>query len=195
MNILTSDPEWINYFTTVLLQWVLKFHVTIFVMIYNRHMELPAPIPAGQPHWRPYSSQCAGPAGGRRACRLPHLSKSPKFVIRCIFSSYWQYYSELFSKFKFLNKNVLLVFLRICNSNLGRLFVPLLKAHIIQQCILNYRQHSVRHVKIIIISYQWLNVKQKNACLLWENSDAALPRTDFLNARALNISQAFLKPV
>ena len=33
-----------------------------------------------------------------------------------------------------------------------------------------------------MISYQWLNVEQKNACLLWEsveNSDAAQPHTDF----------------
>ena len=42
--------------------------------------------------------------------------------------------------------------------------------------------YMVRHVKNNKISYQWLNVEQKNACLLWEsveNSDAALPRTDF----------------
>ena len=42
--------------------------------------------------------------------------------------------------------------------------------------------YMVRHVKNNKIPYQWLNVEQKNACLLWEsveNSDAALPRTDF----------------
>ena len=42
--------------------------------------------------------------------------------------------------------------------------------------------YMVRHVKNNKIPYQWLNVEQKNACLLWEsveNSDAASPRTDF----------------
>ena len=42
--------------------------------------------------------------------------------------------------------------------------------------------YMVRHVKNNKIPYQWLNVEQKNACLLWEsveNSDAAPPRTDF----------------
>ena len=42
--------------------------------------------------------------------------------------------------------------------------------------------YLVRHVKTIIIPYQWLKVEQKNACLLWEsveNSDAARLRTDF----------------
>ena len=46
-----------------------------------------------------------------------------------------------------------------------------------------YRQHLYGQTcKNSIISYQWLNVEQKNACLLWEsveNIDAALPRTDF----------------
>ena len=46
-----------------------------------------------------------------------------------------------------------------------------------------YRQHLYGQTcKNNIISYQWLNVEQKNACLLWEsveNSDAALPRMDF----------------
>ena len=62
--------------------------------------------------------------------------------------------------------------------------LALIYQHIWLQLDTRYcRQHLYGQTcKNDIISYQWLKVEQKKACLLWEsveNSDVALPRMDF----------------
>ena len=141
MNILISHPAWINYFTTVSISGFLKFHVTIFVMIRNRRSELTDPIPARRCTNTHVVAGVSAQQAGEGHADCHDCQNHQKFVINCIFLSYWQYHLELFSKFKFFKKIFLLVFLWICGNNLGRLFVPLIKGTYYTTIHINYRQH------------------------------------------------------
>ena len=120
-------------------------------MIRNRRSELTDPIPARRCTNTHVVAGVSAQQAGEGHADCHDCQNHQKFVINCIFLSYWQYHLELFSKFKFFKKIFCSSFYESAETIWDGYLSHLSKAHIIQRYILIIDSiYRVKHVKIII---------------------------------------------